>query len=241
MGLTFADSTANEVNCGSAPVLDDLSNVTLCAWIKPTDNANNYRNWAGKGDKFVFFRRGVDGTRLSTVMFGSVNCSVDITAGNVTTGWNFVAFTLNLGTAAVAYWGNESTAVTDKSFGAAAGTAPRTTDATSNFTIGSDQGDAANVAAPYTFAWVGLWTPSLTLAQIEDQRLHPTVTPGNILFMRFNSNNTTGERDQSGLANHGTITGATVATTADPVGVIFNHPIYRGITRPRMFQPGLPR
>src|SRR3972149_10389000 len=123
MALLFTGGSTNEVSCGSAAVLDDLTALTVAAWIKPTDNANNFRFWGGKGTNLQFYRRGVDGTRLAAAMVGTgADAVVDIATGNMTTGWNFVAFTLSIGVSAVAYWGDLTTPLADKSFNAAPGT-----------------------------------------------------------------------------------------------------------------------
>lgn len=225
MGLLFADNTTDEVIYGSAASLDDLTTPSFLAWIKPTNNSNSFRNWGGKGTNLDFFRRGVDGTRLAVQrVYSGTDPIVEIATGNMTTGWNFVAFTMDWAVSNKAYWGDLSTVVSDKSANAALSTGTLTSDAASNFTLGSNQGAGANAAAPYNIAWFGVWNRILTLGELKDQQYRPHVTSGCVLFTHLGFNGTTSCPDWSGKVNNGaTVTGATQAAHV-PLG----RPFFRG-------------
>lgn len=218
MALVFADNTTDEVNHGSTAALDDMANPTIAFIFKPANNSNSYRNIGGKSAQLVLFRRGVDGTRVACSRLTSgTDPVVDIATGNVTTGWNFAAFTCDWFVAMTAYHGAYPTPCVDRTSGAVVGTGTLTTDAAANWTMGSNQGSLVNAAAPYTIAWIGIWNRLLTLGELQDQQFNPHVTSGCVLFSHYGWNGTGTQADWSGGVRNGTVTGATLSTDHAPI------------------------
>ena len=220
MSLNLSDNSTDRINHQSGTSLDSLSTGTYIAWINVRDVANTFRDFGSKGVNVQFFRRGVDGTRLACFFARATDGQVvDIGTGNITTGWNFIAFTWDLAGTPAAYWGNLSTLVTDKSFGTNNGSGAKEDDSGDDFLVGN--GASISTAAPYDFAWVGVWNRQLTLGEIVRQHfLRPHKTNGNVLFTHYGFNGVGTQADWSGNGNNGTVTGATVAAHV-PLGPPF--------------------
>ena len=217
--LTFSDGGAHRVNCGSASDLDDLTVVTIAAWIFPTATTQN-RRISNKGGNTGFFNFSISSTgtaALSTFIDYTTTDASAVSGDSVlsTNAWQFVAVTYDGANAPKIYHGTLTTALAEVSY--ASQTAPsgsRVTDNTNDFVIANASQASFNRGFPGRIAWLGLWNRALSLGELREQQFHPHVTSGNLIFMHLGFNGTGTQADWSGLGHNGTVT---LATQSDHV------------------------
>lgn len=226
MARTFGAAGTDRIDCGSAVVLDNVDPLSICAWVRPTSLVANAAVWA-KNPIGVLFASKLNGTagNISATRRrgggGAANSNYisNNTPLSTVNQWYFVAW-VYAGAGAHIYVGNETTLATEVTYGTAqAGSSTPVDDSAVSALIGNE--NAATPASTWNgqIAHVSVWNVGLTLAQVQEQQVFPHLYAGNIGFYKLDADTGTTEVDQSGFLNLGIVTGATVATVADPTGV----------------------
>ena len=230
MALTFGAATSDLVNCGSGISMDNPGSCTMLVWVYPTTLTNsrvilnkNINDTADNGHLLSIRSTGqiqINGTCTGgTSMFQRS----DTPAGNIltTNAWNFVAAVANTNLTGKLYLGTLTTTVVEVAYaaGGTTGVTAYSDDSAGVFLIGNGGAHVRPIEG--TIAVASYWNTALTLAQIQDQQFFPHIAANCVGFWRLNNSTTGTQYDLSGFQNNGTVTGATVATIADPAGIIF--------------------
>lgn len=220
MALLFTDNSATQnVNHGSATSLDDLTNFTLLFWLMVGSTANAFRhvvaktNSDGFNDGWCVYQMVGDGTRLR-ITYARSGADQDVRTATSTLSagtWQCLAFTINTAGSPACYAGNLTTAMADVSNNVTNGSGTYVSAAAYNLYSGANlQFNPSAIGG--RIALVSVFTPSLTLAQIEAQRQNiwvPVVPANCVLFSNYGFDGATTAPDWSGRVNNGTVTGAT--------------------------------
>ena len=228
MSLQFASGADNYVNVGSAASLDNLTAITILAWVYPTSIATNdqviwsktevssftayntlYLSSGGGGDGSIY----ADTKRATTDTL--VNSAGSVVSDNA---WQFIGAVKDTGGASSdqkLYYGTLSAVVAE--------VGSYTTQQVGSGTVGDDSAQSASIgnASPTSpqswsrfigsIAWVGVWNRKLSLSEIQVQSQHPQVTSGCVGMWFLGLQGTSTHIDFSGNSNSGTVTGATVS------------------------------
>lgn len=214
--LTFASGTGDRVEIAAAASINNLTSITVIAWVNASSIATAKRIAAkdSGGNGWLFDLTGVAGflnfdwTR-STLKDSTVTSSLAITAG----AWYFLAATADQVAAPKVYVGDLTTAAAEPTYLTSQfGSGTYTDDSATVLDIGNHSNN--NQGFPGAIAWTGIWNRVLTLAEIESQRIHPHITPGNVVFMTLGTNGVGTQYDWTANHNDGTVTTATAS--ADP-------------------------
>lgn len=226
MSLTFGAATSDRVNCGT---LNGYNNETFTAlqWVYPT-TLTNARAFFAKSNGIAQMRLlvGTVTSELSFAWTGAVADSyISSGAGLTINKWWFVGIVVDhpaaAGSRVKLYLGDESAQVVLLANGTATDGNTFASMAAITWCWGNRE-NAINAFQGDIF-WSGLWDRALTIGEIEDQRKFLHVTANNLLFCPFTNDTVGTQYDQSGNQFNGTVTGATVSTRANPVGVKFDH------------------
>jgi hypothetical protein len=223
LSLAFGAANTNRVNLtgGSTgpTAADNLAAGTILMWIKPVAISNVYRVWVAKPkdastDGITFFQKSGDGTAFKLIAARATsNQTVESATGILTAGvWHFngVSWDITNGNPK-AFHGTQTATVTDVTTSPANGSGAKNDDSANDLMVGNQ--DATNsFSANATIAWWSLWNVTLSLSQIESQRLQPFVGSGCIAFHHFSGTGT--QTDLSGTGFNGTVTGATNDTSS---------------------------
>ena len=224
--LTFGAATTDSVNHGSNASLDNLATWTVVMWVYPTTLT------AGR----VYFNKleaAPDNGRrrcLVDTATDEVSCQVrenDLLANYITNNanltvnkWWFIAATFDLNAAAGEsfniYVGDFDTIATECTYGTATDrTGTLDSDAAGSMIIGNTAGGAASFQGD--FSVFAHWNRVLTTAEIQNQQFSQVPTSGAVLLTYEGFNGTGSQRDLSGNANNGSVSGPTASSNAPPI------------------------
>lgn len=218
--LRFVAGGSDKIDFGSPAHLDNLAQMTICAWIYPTTltPTNSPRVWNKDSDTGVNNRFHMSGASGNNMRF-RINSSGG-SSGNVETNDNFVTANNWYFVCAVQeavgvannmhiYHGSRTTKVVESTYGVRIDlTVAKEADATKNMIIG---GNTTVSAYSGDIAWVGIWNRALTLREIQQQHGRVSPTSGNVFFSYLGFSGRTTQTDLSRFRNSGTITGTTIS------------------------------
>jgi hypothetical protein len=211
-------ATSHRIEHGSAAMLDNLAEFTVCMWVYPTSFVDN-RRLAVKGGFWGLLMDGAGGNIEFSVPLsaGTSNFITNDTPLSTANNWRFAAVTWKLSdpTKRVAiYKASLGGAVSECTYGTQTdpglGSATMTDDAAGNLIVGCNAG--SNQGFPGRVATFGLWNRRLTLAEIDEQCRFPHATDPaeNLVFCQYGYAGNAAA-DMTGNGNTGTVTGPAVA------------------------------
>lgn len=224
--LTFGAATTDRVDCGSAASLDDLSSISVLAWVYPTSLVNDkaivskYRGTAGEG--WILYMVGTSGAigwrrERATTDQDYVSNTGFLTADL----WNCVGV-LSDTTDAKVYYGTLTSRMAEVTYSSSAGgSGILAIDASRILMIGNRDAATPNAAFPGDIALAMVWNRRLSEGELFAQQFNPRVTSGCVLYVCCGFNGTGTQADWSGNVNNGTVTGATLSTRGLPIGPLF--------------------
>lgn len=219
--LRFAGNTTDAIDHGSASTLDDISPVTSLFWLRmPTaSNGGSALIISEKTESSYttcvreFFVNDVnDYFQIEFQLNGVSNALARSTETLSVSTWYFIGYSWDGSNAPKLYRGSQTSEVSETGYAIQqAGVGVYITDAGENYKvgkhpIGTEKGWLGDIA------WHGLWNRVLTLEEIRGQQANPTASANCVLFCNYGVDGTGSQTDQSGNANHGTVTGAVVGT-----------------------------
>lgn len=215
MALLFS-SNNGRVQHGSLANTDDIAAGTAACWFRQTVGNSEEARFYEKSTNTRWELFPGSATLLSSYVIIRATSNLIVRAGTNgfstwdTGKWLFAAVTWDINGASGdqhLYMGTltsdavEASAYSTQQVGSGA----RTSDAASNLSVA---GNTAGSTEEFNgdFAWFGLWTRQLALAELVNQQYHPRVTD-QVLFCHYGLHHGISQQfDESGNANHGTIT-----------------------------------
>lgn len=217
MSLLFGAVNTDRVNCGSGTTLDNLTALTLMAWVYPTSNVSNkgiVNHFQGAADSgWELYTADALGN-IALEWAGDTYCfgqSTTTPLSSLNT-WAFLAGCATFTAKPRLYTGTLAALASEVTYDVVytAGIT-RHDDAARNLMLGNKDTAATNLAFTGRIAWVGVWNRELALGEVQAQQFAPHVTSGCVGFFHLGFNGTGTQADWSGNGNNGTVTGATVA------------------------------
>ncbi len=236
MTLGFGAASSNQVDCGSAPALDDLPTMTVWAWVYPSAFVANMQIMSkssnGVGSGWSLQHSGTAGAidfRLKRATTNAIATSN--TLALTLRRWWFVVGLMDRNGSPICriFRGAEQLQVQEFGYGTQQdGSGSVTADQSRNLGIGNIIGQT-NVYNGL-IAGAGVSNALLTLGEMDQVRLvtlrdlatrglaPPRNIRGLVAYWRLGREGAVLQPDVSGNANHGTVTGATVWPAAPQLG-----------------------
>lgn len=215
MGLVLGANTSDQVSCGSASVLDNLTTWTALLWLFCTTRTTNRALFskASGGVGIGVVHTDTSGNLRLTVSRVSTNFQQSTTGGPIAANtWICFAVTFDRGGPTAGFYkGTLSANMAAVSTSAATnGSGSFSSDASGNLVWGNDTSTTASFRG--TFGYAAHFNRVLSLAEMISWQWDPSVlTSGCVNFMWFGLNGTGTQPDLSGKLGNGTVTGATEA------------------------------
>lgn len=222
--LTYTNNSSDRIDTPAGATVDTLSTFTYLIWFFNT-GVGNQRFFTKGTTNQKLWRNETNGTDHVFVCSRTSGTTSDNFRTNdgliVTNAWAFLGVTRdpNAGTILHGYRGSLTSQVIENTSyqSNVNGSLVDDTDAGGGFKIGNLF--ANNGAFSGNIAWVGVWNRVLTLPEMQALQYNPQVTSGNVLFIYPGYNGLGTQIDFSGNANHGTVTGTTMANTEIPISI----------------------
>jgi concanavalin A-like lectin/glucanase superfamily protein len=217
-GLLFSGGTSNDrVNFGA---FADMSVFSLGAWIYPAAAENRFIACTEGGSVNGFFWRLPVTNAMRLRVKHATTDAFQVTIDNtiVVNTWQYVGATFDASDSQDVrlFRGTLTSAVAECSYAAGGFDAvgARVSNGAANKLVGTDN-TGTDVTFSGTISVVHIWSGRrLSAADFEQVRLNPAaVGPNCVVLTQLGSIHGTGsQRDYSGQANHGTVTGPTLST-----------------------------
>jgi hypothetical protein len=220
--LDFSAGSTDYIDFGSGSSMDDLNAGTIiwCAYYPslPSASRGQWGKVLGATRGFECWRPGADPTALTCRIYRSGGqFRHDAIPGCVLLGWNYLAFTWDLGTPSSTWQRGTLTApFADMSGGVGPDYESGTVDdAGGVFRVGDY--NASITSEGFTVAHLDFYSRVLSLAECESWRLaHPPRLSSCVGDWHIGRNGTGVQVDHSGNGNHGTVSGPTVSALEFP-------------------------
>lgn len=215
--FTFAASTTNKVNHGSASSLDNLNTITVIAWVYPT-TLNDTWIWSKTDPAFSIeknFYVGATGHLHTEAVRATTFAQADSSDAVLTTNkWWMVAFTWDGSTAPKLYRADMTASVpiaeASSYSTSTAGSGAIGDDAAYDVTIGNNT-TTTTTSFQGKIGTVMIFNRVLSIAEMQSLQYNPRNILGCVLLSHYGFNGTTNATDYSGSGNTGVITGVTVS------------------------------
>lgn len=225
MALTFGAASSDRVVVTAAASINDLATLSVGGWIYPTALASTALATKCNGilNGWQFVLNGTGGN-LRFRRDRTTDTDYQTNSAPLTTGkWYFVMAVYDAGAGAGQvvniYVGDEAALAVEATYGVATdGAGAEVTDAAQNLEWGNNP--ATHAGAPSAdMAQMMVYSRALSLAEVQALQFRPRMLDANcVLLHRLGDNGTGSQIDLSGNGNHGTVTGATVATRNPALG-----------------------
>lgn len=221
----FNNSTASQVDHGSATSLDDMAATTVCAWIwfdSVSASGRIYqKGYIAAHSTFNYFtiNSTISGIEIGRDMSGT-DTIVQATLTNFSAyglnKWIFTCMDITFGSGTPHIWMGDTTKFISEPSSYAnqnAGTGTVVTDATAPFIVGQRGG--ASIPLDAKIFWIGVWNRQLSKEEMKQQQFNPHVTSGNVIFAPYGlQQGLSTTPDWSGKRNAGTVTSVPVIRNA---------------------------
>lgn len=219
-GRNFTVSTTDKIDCGAGASITDFTALTCMIWFFSKAANASSRFLASKENSFEKEFNLRPNTQLEGFARGTgtnSNARGATTSGNVAANgvWTFYAFTVDSSLVPRLYIGDSTTTAHETAYATqTTGGLPFITESGKSFIIGN--GATLTSAPDAIIASVMYFNSALTLNEIKEQQFYPHAHPNLRLWHNVGFAYGSSTQDESGFANHGTITGTTDSTLNAP-------------------------
>lgn len=215
--LTFGGATTDRVDCGSSAAIDDVAAYTICVWVFITTHTNS-RHLAGKGGFTTLVldtTHGASNIRIYRER-ATTNTLYRTNDSRATTNvWHFIAGTFDDAATPEAhiYEATPDGVLTECAYGTTTdGAGAVVTDAARSWHWGNSGAAAPASALQGDMAVGQFYSRVLTIPELTRIKNTGARLTGCLIDTLVGSNGTSTTRDETGNANTGTVTGATLNT-----------------------------
>lgn len=226
MALQFGAATTDRITCGTGTSISDLPEWTYCAWVYPT-TFTSLRLIYARSDANYLRLNGTSGYVQILRAYSTTNMNYIANSRPLTlNAWNFVSARMTTAKTGNLYVGTLTTPAVECTYSTStAGVGTLTTEDATSPGITACIGNWATITPNRAFqgmiASVSVWRYAMPIWDIRSQQRNPQPGPGCVAFWRPGGRyGTAVQQDESGFANHGTVTGATANTLEPPLYIL---------------------
>jgi len=213
--LTFGGASSDRVQVAAATNINDLTTLTMLAWVFPTTLTGNrcIMAKATSATAGKLFRINGTGGNIELLINRATDTQyvTNDTPLATTSKWYLVAATFDSGASPPVhmYVGDLAAVAAERTYGVqTAGSGSVDADNAINLVLGNHAGN--NVAFQGRIAVAAYINRVLTLGEIKQWQFRPRVLVGTVGLWMLGYNGTSTQADLSGSGNPGTVTGASV-------------------------------